>query len=140
MPCTPEGPIEARSTPHQPTDLVPVAAANHSLCAGYFFDFLPGKYVVDRFWPFAVILPSAISLRIGSARSLVVVPSSLLICSMRRPGLALTYDANLSDSISRSAAVRLAPRPPRGRPAREPPVSATSAARPPPLRPPPRLP
>src|SRR6185369_11471898 len=31
--------------------------------------FLPGKYVVDRFSPLAVIAASEISLRIGSARS-----------------------------------------------------------------------
>jgi hypothetical protein len=57
------------------------------------FAFLPGKYAVDRFLPFALIIPSAINLRIGSARSFVVVPSSLLICSIRSPGWDLTNDA-----------------------------------------------
>lgn len=36
------------------------------------FAFLPGKYVVDRFLPLALIIPSAISLRIGSAKFFVL--------------------------------------------------------------------
>src|SRR5215471_1714574 len=106
--------------------------------AGYFFDFRPGKYVVDRFLPLALIIPSAISLRIGNARSLVVVPSSLLICSMRSPGWPLTNDANCSDRASRSAGDRLAPRPPRGRPTRPAlgAATATGAEPPRPGRPP----
>ncbi len=59
-----------------------------------FFFSLPGKYCVERFEPLVLSSPSAIILRIGSARSFVVVLSCLLICSMRRPGCFATNAAN----------------------------------------------
>ena len=79
---------------------------------------MPAKYVVERLPPSALIVPAAISLRIGSARSLVAVPSCLLICSMRRPGCCRTNATNRSDSASMSLGDRLTLRRPGGRPAR----------------------
>src|SRR4029078_175996 len=100
----------------EPDQAQRLTAAHADTSSVQFLLLRPGKYVVERFLALALIMPSEISLRIGRGRSLVVVPSSLLICSMRRPGFDLTKEANFDDSASRSAAVRLAPRTPRGPP------------------------
>lgn len=95
----------ARSTP-------PVAARESPASTAidrYFLD--RKKYVVARFSPFVTITLSAISFRSGRASSLVVVPSSLLICSILKPGFLLMNDATFSASFASSSCGRFAPLP-----------------------------